>query len=317
MGNKKYTNNTGLTLPIAIWALMDNYNHDERENVISVTTLLKPTRQIVLGRKNKDCEMLIEASDMISSSMGTALHDSVEKAWKNKDKVINLLDNLGYLDSEALYNEVILERRSEKEINGYIISGQFDIAFKGTVCDIKSTSVWSYIFGSKEDDYIKQMSIYRWLNQDIITNDDAYIEYIFTDWSSTKALQDKQYPQARTQTIKLKLMSLEDTEKYIINKLAEVTKFMELPDNHLILCSDEDLWRDKDVWKFYKYNKDGKPNYNRATKVYDNELEANNRASKEKGEVKLFKGGVKRCNYCNYTQICNQYTDMKIKGEIK
>jgi hypothetical protein len=313
---KQYTNDMKLSLPIAIWALMDNYNYDERDNVISATGILKPTIQIVLGRKYKDSDMVIEASNLIASSMGTALHDSVEKAWSNKDKVIKILDSLGYLDSEALYDEVILERRSEKEINGYIISGQFDIAYNGYVCDIKSTTVWSYIFGSKNDDYIKQLSIYRWLNQDIIKEDKAYIEYIFTDWSAVKALQDSQYPQARTHTMEIKLLSVEDTEKMIIDKLAEVDKFMNLPDRYLILCSDEELWREESKWKFYKYNNDGKPNYKRATKVFDNERDAMNMASTTKGEIKHFKGGVKRCKYCNYTQICNQYIELKLKGEV-
>lgn len=315
----KYTNKTGLSLPIAVWALMDNYNYDSRDNIISASTLLKPTRQIVLGRKYKDCDKEIEASDLIASSMGTALHDSVEKAWKNRDKTIGLLESLNYLQAEKIYDDVVLEKRTEKEINGYIISGQFDIAFNGHVCDIKSTSVWSYIFGSKEKDYINQMSIYRWLNQDIITEDKAYVEYIFTDWSQVKALQDSQYPQARTHTLEVTLMSLEDTEKFIIDKLADIDKFMALPDKHLILCSDDELWRSEDSWKAYKPNaKTGKINYARASKVFDNEKYAVAYQSLTKGtEVKLFKGEVKRCKYCNYTNICNQYSEMKLMGEVK
>lgn len=144
----RFTNNNKLSLPIAVWTLMDNYNYDERENVISATTLLKPVRQICLGMKFKDNLKVIDASDLINSSMGTALHDSVEKAWKNEEKTKAILRELGY--SEALYDEVVLERRSEKEINGYIISGQFDIAFRGTVCDIKSTSTYKFIFTEKE-----------------------------------------------------------------------------------------------------------------------------------------------------------------------
>lgn len=313
---KKYTNDTGMSLPIAVWALMDNYNYDSRENVISVTSLMKPIRQIVLGKKNKDCEQIIESSNMIPSSMGTALHDSVEKAWNNKEKTVEILDSLGYLDSESMYDEVILERRSEKEVNGYIISGQFDIAFDGAVCDIKSTSVWSYIYGSKDDDYILQMSIYRWLNQDIITKDIGFIEYLFTDWSGVKAKQDKQYPQSRYVSKSLKLLSLEDTETYIINKLKKIDKYMVLDENDLIYCSDEDLWKEEDKWKVYNPNKSGKLNMNRASKVFENESDANNFV-KLGGKVVKFGGGAKRCNYCNYTQICEQYVQLQLKGEIK
>ena len=312
---KKYTNNSGLSIPLAVWSLMDNYNHDTRPNLISATSLLKPIRQIVLGRRYKDNIKEIDAENLIASSMGTALHDSVENAWKQKDKVIKILDSLGYINSEAIYDEVILECRSEKEIDGYIISGQFDIAFNGIVCDIKSTSVWSYIFGSKEEDYKLQMSIYRWLNQDIITNDTAFVEYIFTDWSGTKALQDKQYPQKRIITKEIKLLSLEDTEKYIKDKLALISKYEALEDKDLILCSDEELWREKDKWKYYKSGDTTK----RATKVFATEEEAVNRMRVDgmTGKVVQYKGGVKRCNYCNYTNLCEQYMQLQIEGAIQ
>lgn len=307
----KYTNNNKLSIPLAVWALMDNYNVDERENVISVTTLLKPVRQICLGMKFKDNLKVIDASDLISSSIGTALHDSVEKAWKNEEKTKRILSGLGY--SEALYDEVVLERRSEKEIDGYIISGQFDIAFRGTVCDIKSTSVWSYIYGSKDEDYRFQMSIYRWLNQDIITDDFGYIEHIFTDWSAVQAKRDSQYPQNRILTKKIELLSLEATEKYIKDKIALIKLNILKEENKIVKCSDEDLWMDKPVWKYYK-----NPSAQRATKVFDTENEANDRLAKERtGKVVEFKGGAKRCGYCNYVNICSQYIELSVKGMIK
>lgn len=303
-----YTNREKLNTVIAVWTLMDNYNYDERENVISATTLLKPVRQICLGMKFKDNLKVIDASDLINSSMGTALHDSVEKAWKNEEKTKSILRELGY--SDALYDEVVLERRSEKEINGYIISGQFDIAFRGTVCDIKSTSVWSYIFGSKDEDYKLQMSIYKWLNQDIITDDKGYIEFIFTDWSAVKAMQDKQYPQSRIMTKEIRLLSIEETEKFIVDKLAEVDRNKILDEKKIVKCTDEDLWLEPTVWKHYKTGDTTK----RATKVYDSYEESTKAVG---GKVVEFKGSAKRCNYCNYINICSQYIELKVNGQIK
>jgi len=312
----KYTNNTDMNLVLAIWALMDNYNHDERSNAISVTGLLKPTRQIILGRRFKDNIREVDSENLIQSSMGTAIHDSVEKAWKNKDKVVEIMESLGYIASSSIYDEVILERRSEKEINGFIISGQFDIVFRGSVCDIKSTSVYSYIFGSKEEDYKLQMSIYKWLNQDIITDDYGYIEYVFTDWSATKAIQDSQYPQKRIISHKIKLLSISETEDWIINKLAQVSLYESLDNSKLIRCSDEELWRTSDKYKYYKKNKAGIVNYSRATKVFSNEFEANHKRDTEGGAVLLIKGEIKRCKYCNFTNICEQYLEYKKEGLV-
>ncbi len=312
----KYTNNTDMNLVLAIWALMDNYNHDERSNAISVTGLLKPTRQIILGRRFKDNIREVDSENLIQSSMGTAIHDSVEKAWKNKDKVVEIMESLGYIASSSIYDEVILERRSEKEINGFIISGQFDIVFRGSVCDIKSTSVYSYIFGSKEEDYKLQMSIYKWLNQDIITDDYGYIEYVFTDWSAMKAIQDSQYPQKRIISHKIKLLSISETEDWIINKLAQVSLYESLDNSKLIRCSDEELWRTSDKYKYYKKNKAGIVNYSRATKVFSNEFEANHKRDTEGGAVILIKGEIKRCKYCNFTNICEQYLEYKKEGLV-
>jgi len=307
------TNNSNISVPLAVWLAMDNYNVDTRDNVISATTLLKPIRQIVLGRKYRNNIKEIDVENLIASSMGTALHDSVEKAWKQKDKVLTILEKLGFLSPEALYDEVILERRSEVELNGYIISGQFDIAFKGIVCDIKSTSVWSHIFGSKEEDYILQLSIYKYLNQDIITNEYGYIEHIFTDWSQVKAMQDKSYPQKRILSTKLKLYSNDEIERYMREKIALIAKYEALPDSLIPKCSQEELWQSDDVYKYYK----DPTKMSKSTKNFTDKDEADEMARRGGGIVVTFGGEAKRCAYCSYTNICSQYEELKLIGLVK
>ena len=60
-----------------------------------------------------------------------------------------------------------------------IVSGKYDLVLDGQLSDYKSTSVWTYIYGSKVEDYIKQGSIYKWLSPDKITSDYININYIF------------------------------------------------------------------------------------------------------------------------------------------
>lgn len=313
MENVKYTNNTGISLPMAVWLLSDDYDYSDDPNLISVTTLLKPTRQIVLGRVYKDNLKEIEASNLIATSMGSALHDSIEKAWSKRDIVVKILTSLGYKNPETIPDAITFEKRSEKEIDGYKVSGKFDMAFMGIVCDVKSTSVWSYIYASKDDDYIKQMSIYRWLNPDLITNDHGYIEFIFTDWSPKQAKIDKSYPQSRLATKKLKLMSLDETEAWVKSKLAEVKKYESMDIDKLLKCSNEELWCDKDKWKYYKSGDATK----RATKVCDTEDEAVALMRKNgTGKVVEFRGTAKRCGYCNYTNVCTQYTELQLAGRL-
>lgn len=308
----KVTNYANLPAPLAVWCLHNDYDADSRENLISTTSLLKPTRQILLGRKYKDNTKEIEVGNLIASSMGSSIHNGIEQSWLNKESTINSLNSLGYMNSEAIYDEVIFERRSELEINGYIISGKFDLVFSGRVCDIKTTSTWTYIYGSKDDDYVKQMSIYRLLNPELIKSDKAYIFYIFTDWSSTKAKQDSSYPQSQVISKEYTLMSVEDTRKFVEDKLSEVNKH-EVSDT-LPLCSNDDLWIEPTIYKFYKDS----TKLSRATKNFEDKDEAYDMLkSNPKGTVIEYAGSAKRCNYCNYSHVCSQYDDLKLKGLIK
>ena len=54
--------------------------HDD-PNYISVTTLLKPIREIVLSRRHREETKAIDISGFIQSQMGDALHASTERAW--------------------------------------------------------------------------------------------------------------------------------------------------------------------------------------------------------------------------------------------
>jgi hypothetical protein len=311
--SKKITNNNGLSLPIAVWLAYDGYDYSNDDSVISTTSLMKPIKQVVFGRRYKDADKEFDVSDFISSSMGTALHDSVELAWKNKDKTVDILNNMGYLNAEDIYDKVTFEKRTVKQVGKYKISGKFDMVFDGIVADIKSTSTWTYIYGSKDDDYKIQMSIYRWLNPELITNDFGYIEFIFTDWSAVKAKQDSSYPQGRTATKKIALMSIAETQKFVEDKLSEIQINELIEDDKLPDCTDEELWASADVWKVYK-------GASRARSMKNFALEADAyefAATKAGSVVVLNKGEVKRCNYCSYQEFCSQYTRLKVKGLVK
>lgn len=309
---KKITNRIGMSLPIAVWCAVDGYDYSEDESVISATSIMKPIRQIILGRRYKDSVKEVDVEDLISTSMGTALHDSVENAWKNKDKVIEALTNMGYMNTEDIYDGITFEKRTIKDIDGYKISGKFDLVFQGIVADIKSTSTWTYIFGSKDDDYRLQMSIYRWLNPELIINDYGYIEFIFTDWSAVKAKQDSKYPQARVMTKKIRLLSIKDTEAWLKDKIKLISINESVEDDKLPECTPEELWQTETKWKYYKGASRA-----RATKVFDNEIDAYNMQRKNgAGDIVEVKGEVKRCKYCSYTNLCNQYSKLQIQGLV-
>lgn len=319
-----YTNNNNVSLALAVWLSHDEYDYSSDPNVISATTLLKSTKAICLARQNIELSKQVDLTDLVASSMGTALHDSIERSWRSK-KLPETLSYLGYgnivdrvkVNSDSLEPgdiPIYLEQRSIKPVRDMKVSGKFDICIDGKLGDIKSTSVWKYIFGTGED-YIIQGSIYRWLNPDKITGDLLDIYYIFTDWSKVKATQDSSYPQSRVLTKEYRLMSTEDTEQWLNDKVYQIESNMPKHQKDMPLCTDKELWAKSTVYKYYK-----NPNkLTRATKNFDTMSEALARQGQDGnvGVVKEVPGTVMACNYCNVSGICEQREQLIQEGRLQ
>ena len=315
----KITNQLNMPLPMAVWAVVDDYDYCNDPNYISATGLMKPIRQIVLKpRVEADNWWKPDVSDKIASAFGSTLHNSIENAWKNSEVRSYALQLLGYSDAviqsilvnpkpHELYPECIpiyLEKRTTKTIGGYTIGGKFDMVAEGKVHDYKSTSAFSWMYGTRDEDHIIQGSIYRWLNPDIITEDVISINYFFTDWQKSSAKSNPNYPDSRIKSKELPLMSLEDTEKWILNKLANITQNLHEPESALPFCTDEELWMSDPVYKYYS---DPNKTSGRSTKNFDSYLEATDHlASKKKGVIITSQSLPKRCGYCPVASVCTQ-----------
>lgn len=302
----KFTNNKNIPLPIAIWLATNNYEYDTDDRVISATSLLKPLKAIHLARKYRENQKEVDVSDLSNLVMGSSIHAGIEEALEpsNIKKVAELL---GYNPDKVLDN-LVVEKRTKKEINGYVISGQFDMVYKGTVCDIKSTSTWKYILGDG-DDYVKQMSIYKWLNPELITSNSGWIFYIFTDWSKAESRRKSDYPQDRIQSKEYMLdNSIED---YINKKTLALRALESVEDDKLPDCTPEERWEKKSVWKYYKGT-----SRDRSTKNYDNPKEAYDAVAKGGGTVVEVKGESTGCKYCSVQNLCKQFAELKMLGMI-
>lgn len=310
----KFSNNSNIPLPLAVWLANDEYDFVGGVNKISATSLLKPTRRFILTGRVPVVERDHDVADFIASKMGTAFHDSIEKAWRYNYK--QCLKDLGYPDNvidlvridptepEEGTLPIYLERRSERAINGFTVSGKFDMVLEGELYDTKSTSVYSYIFGNKIEDWIWQGSLYKWLNPDIIFGDHIHIQNIFTDWSRSASLQQTNYPPNRLMNNSYALKSLEETEDFLVAKTNEIKKFINSPDEEIPYCTDEDLWRSPPKYKYYS-NPDKTDG--RSSKNFDNPGEAHAyRSEKGKGVVITELGKVKACSYCPAFKVCEQ-----------
>lgn len=330
----KYSNINNVPLSIAVWLGTDSYDHNNDPKTISVTSLLKPIREIILTMQLKPEDIQpTDISTLVASRMGTAIHTGIETAWV-KNYVQALLD-MGYpkgligtirinptkqniedartagIDITPIY----MEMRTDKVINGWTISGKFDFIGDGRLEDFKSTSVYSYIFDSNGEKYKQQGSIYRWLNPDIITQDIMAIQFIFTDWSALKARTDRSYPPAKTHEHKLPLMSYESTERFISEKLTQIETYKDKPQNELPLCTPKELWRKGTIWKYYK----NPAKKSRSTKNFNSAFEANTRLTKDGsiGIIDEVRGEVVACKYCNVVGVCEQAKQLILSGDLK
>lgn len=319
----KYTNRANLSLSMASWLAYDEYDHDSRPNYISATSIIKPIKQIILASRVKTNTP--DVLQLVASRIGTAIHNAVENTWKS-DRYKHALKSLGYNekhierivvnpDPSTVTRDqvpVYIEQRVEKEFNGFIIGGKYDFIGDGRLEDVKFTSTYTYTNKTNDDKYILQGSIYKWLNPNIITRDRMVIQFVFSDWAESK-MHEANYPPSRVLEYPLVLRSQAEIEAYLRQKTNLLKRYWNAPEHEIPECSDEDLWRKPDTWKYYK----NPSKMTRSTKNYDNEREANMRVAQEGGIVVKQAGQVTACKYCECFSICEQKTRYLKTGELK
>ena len=281
----KWTNKYNLPEHIFNYLIADEY--DYQEGTISATTLISSPRIWALKQLHKD-ELTRDCTDMLKIRLGTAIHDSLEK-------------------NGAFSGDGFKEKRFFVNFNNFNITGKMDAVINGVIRDTKSTSVWKYV--KKEfDDYIKQLSIYKWLlhKNNIEVKDYAYIDFFFTDWKKSDALKSKDYPQILYAEQRIGLWSIEKTEQYIEDRLEKFAfALVDLPE-----CTTEELWQTEDVFAVMKKGA------LRATKCFTNEDEANAYAAEKGLIVEKRAGKAKHCSYCDCCKFCTQYQKLKEAGLI-
>jgi hypothetical protein len=322
----KYSNIANVSLSVAVWLAHDEYDYNDDPNTLSVTSLIKPIREIVLSRRiqiDDDFEPdPIEVIGQVASSMGTAFHESIERSWRSP-KLVETLVLLGTPRSVAkriVINPtdemmadnpriipVYMEQRASKKVGKYTISGKFDFIKAGRLEDFKSTSTFTYVNKTNDNKFKLQGSLYRWLNPDKITEDFMAIQFIFTDWQAARAKSDPKYPQTRVLEYPIELHSVMKTDRYVKARLKQMDDLATTDQEFLPDCTPEELWQKDPVFKYYK-NPATALKGGRSTKNFMTLLEANQLKAKNGGVgvVKTVFGEAKACNYCKACSICEQ-----------
>lgn len=323
-----YTNHTGIPLSIALWLATDDYDHNPDPNTISVTSLLKPLKQTILAKRVTGAAAVPDVAAQLSNRIGSAVHSAVERSWLYNSKP-GLL-SLGYPQkivdrvrcnptAEELLADpniipIYLEQRANKVVDGMTISGKFDLVVDGYLEDIKMTGTFTYKHKTNDEKWRIQGSCYRWLNPDIVTKDTLKIQYIFKDFMQSMA-KTPDYPPSATHEYKIKLMSVQEADSYIRQRVADYKRLLNADEADMPPCSDEDLWRKEPVFKYYK-----NPNSTaRSTKNFNTFMEAHARLAEDGfvGNIVEVKGEVVACKYCDAFSECKQKDAYVADGSLK
>jgi hypothetical protein len=327
-----FTNMYNLPYSMAVWLCDDEYdyyNDGTGKPHISATSLLKPTKQIILNQRVDFDNIGRDVSDLVSSRAGTAIHTAIEHTWQNRERLERALRKLNipqkvvdrivvnpseeYLQANPACIPVYQEIRSSREINGWVIHGKFDFIFNGQLEDVKTTSTFTYTKDLNADKYTLQGSIYRWLNPKLVTSDTVLINYVFNDWMKSKVGKDPTYPVSKVLPVHYDLMDEEATERFIKNKITELNRYKNAAEEDIPACTKEELWQTDSSFKYYK----DPTKRNRATRVFDSLAVAQSykaTTGKGKGVVVEVPGQARACVYCPAVTICKQAQNLISQG---
>ena len=304
-----YTNTRDIPLSVAIWLARDLYDRDP--SYISGSELQRSNRQVVLSRRvTQD----IDLSQVLAARLGNAINDAIDAAWKSE----RLMEYVRLAGFNPLFeydvNPVIpvegktpiyIQKRYDEPFMGRVLSGAPDMILNGRLFDYKSTSVFLYQKKTTAD-YLWQLTTYRYLARDYISDNVATIQFILKDWSKSRAAKDPNYPQTPCPTLLVPVGSAEECKARLESRVTELNNLMSADDSELPFCTDEELWLDPP--KFAYYSNPAALSTARATRVFDTMGDAFAfQASKNgAGRIDTRKGEPRACDYCAASTICKQ-----------
>lgn len=170
---------------------------------------------------------LIRSLEMQHSNEISA--DVEDMTWAMFGKAFHLL-----MDTYAPVNTVS-EKKIELEYGGITLVGIPDIYDGKTLYDYKTTSVWSFVLGVKQE-WIDQLNVYAFMLHSIgIDIEEMFIIAILRDWMARKAQTEQDYPKKPLIRVQIPFNPLSQTEDYI-KKRIEAHRNVEP-------CTPEERWR--------------------------------------------------------------------------
>lgn len=275
-------------IPQTFMNVLDRPTYSKGKAHLSVTQLLNSPKIVALTKKFED-EIEQDASDMVWSIFGSAVHNVLEHG---KDE------------------NHIVEQRIHKEYEGWSISGAIDLQVVNPdgidVKDYKTTTVWAVM--NEKFEWEVQLNIYAGLVEDVkrIPVTSVGIVAIIRDWNRRESATREGYPEAPIKELPIRLWSKEERDAFIANRIAlhSACEFALETDGELPDCTPEEMWEKPTVWAVRKIGN------KRAHSLYETE-ELATAALADLGsnyEIEVRKGERTRCeNFCPVNTWCTQY----------
>ena len=302
----EFTNNHGVPFETAIFAAYHSTLYSggaPRVGKLSTTTLIGPLRKAIYGMLQPESTEPQDVNFLLASAKGTAMHQGMTNALT------------------AYGSGYVCEQRIETEVDGWKISGEFDILTPDKqIKDLKFVS--NYNLKKLQEDmlilqpgmsleemyeqtptyfkYQAQLSVYYYLLNDPEVKPYASIIFMInngSDMGKFKVDSEVTFP----------LWPREATQEFIENRVAIIKQH--LADGTLPLCSDSERGFSPAEYKLQRVS----PTNGQLTTVRGSKFD-NYTKFREFVVAKGKLGDVEQitvakytlCNYCNYSSICTQ-----------
>ena len=277
-------------VPVEVLNFLNRNKYSDGGSDITVSRLIGSPRRAILKKKHwTDIE--VDISSQIASLLGTALHKIFEEGSEKESTHIS-------------------EERIFLKVNGWVVSGQIDtqiVSSTITIRDYKSTSAWAVMHEKVE--WEQQTNLYAYLveKKKGFKVKKVEIMALVRDWTRREAERNPDYPQCMIVTLTPPLWSMEDRERYLLERLDlhATSETNSITDDDIGKCSPEEQWRKET--KFAVMKNGGV----RALKVFDSEEEAKTFAA-EKKDVSVITRPAEatRCmNFCEVAPFCSQWKE--------
>jgi hypothetical protein len=262
------TNRYGLPAPLVNAIRNDPYSNSGSD--ITVTGLIQPP-QIRFLTQGKDT--IEDAAECIWRLLGQAVHAILERAYPGT---------------------AIVEKRVFTTVDGWTVSGQFDVYDSGRLTDYKITSVYSRGGKLAWEQQLNLLAAICRRNDMPVT--DAEIVAIFRDWRQMEVFNAYDYPQAQVAVIPVLLWPAEQAENYLIERVC--LHKQAVPPR----CTDEERWMQAAKWALMQKGK------KRAIKLFDAQPDGLTLGKGQYWEHRP--GAYRRCeSYCPASSYCEQWDE--------